>query len=1295
MRSKTGKITPQIFFAIAIVLFVAVAIMTVRSISALSAALELNRQTQRFITELDETLITMINAETGARGFLITGDDEILKPFNQAQVQAEKHLNNLAGLTADDPGESQKIAELRKTLTERLAFLGTSVEQRRSATLDEVKNSTSNGRRGRELSDQVRSIIEGLKTQETATAERRNSDLNSSLTYTRRMTYVAGFAGIFFLLIAAVDNFREVRRRRAAELELRKANIDLEKHVAERTAELQAANEKLKENIRLREETEQFHKIALASGRLGAWRTFLDDERTEVDDHGLTLFGLKKEDFDGSRIGFFKTIHPEDSEIFETDFADAIRENRALNAEFRILLPDGSERWLNCTGQPILDPSGKVVSIIGNCRDITEGKEREISLKRSETLVRNVIDSLFAFVGVLSPEGILLEANRTALQSAPLKAEDVIGKNFADTYWWEYSEKVQEKLRDAITRASAGEGARFDVDARVGEDKLIPIDFMLVPLYDDFGEITNLIASGVDLTPRLEAENALRKSELFAKTILNSLSAHIAVIDKNGDIAAVNNAWTRFAEQNCTAAEIAATGVGNNYLQITKKGESRESKEVFEKLSTILRGELDVFQIEYPCHSRDEERWFLLQATALHSADGGAVVSHLNITDRKQAEIELRNSEEFTRSIVENSPDCVKVLSLSGELLSMNEGGQSLMEIDDFERIKGRRWLDFWEGDDLELAYQAVELAKKGEVANFQGSCRTKKENLKWWDVSVAPVFDGSGKPTRLIAISRDMTERRKIEAALYRGKSQMEFVLEVAQLGIWSLDVETGMAERSLRHDQIFGYDELLPKWTFQMFIDHVLPEYREDVEQKFRQALDKGTEWQIETQIRRADGEIRWIWARGQSQIDSDGRTKLHGTVTDITERKEAEAERERLLENERVTRKDAEIANRLRDEFLATVSHELRAPLNSILGWGRLLEKGNLDKATIEKAITTIVRNAESQKRLIEDLLDVSRIISGKLRLEVITVNPLNIVESALETVRPAAEAKGIALEIKEAAEVSHISGDPNRLQQIIWNLLSNAIKFTPPDGKVTLKIGRENNTVLISVVDTGVGIKPEFLPHVFDRFSQADASSIRKFGGLGLGLAIVRHITEMHGGTVQVESEGEGKGSTFTVKLPVSATYPANKETSDVAKLQTNLETRELSLNGMLILVVDDEDDTRQLLVQALTFYGATVVAVSNASDALTEIRDKSPDFLVSDIGIPDEDGYTLIKKIRQLPDEKQKNLPAIALTAYTRAQDRIRALAAGFQSQVAKPVEPDELVMVIASLTGKFQAGTDK
>ena len=352
--------------------------------------------------------------------------------------------------------------------------------------------------------------------------------------------------------------------------------------------------------------------------------------------------------------------------------------------------------------------------------------------------------------------------------------------------------------------------------------------------------------------------------------------------------------------------------------------------------------------------------------------------------------------------------------------------------------------------------------------------------------------------------------------------------------------------------------------------------------------------------------------------------------------------------------------------------------------------MLEKRKLDEQTSQKAIQTIVRNAEAQNRLIEDLLDVSRIISGKLRLEVMTIKPIIFVEAALETVRPAAEAKDIKLEIIEDSVVSHISGDPNRLQQVIWNLLSNAIKFTPIGGKVTVEIKRMNGQTDIRIVDTGIGISQEFLPHVFDRFRQADASSIRKFGGLGLGLAIVRHIAEMHGGTVSALSEGENQGSTFIVSLPVIAVPRDESQSNDVSKAAMLEAVPKLSLDGLLILVVDDEEDTRQLLVQTLTFYGATVATAKSAAEGLSELQDKNPDVLVSDIGMPEEDGYTLIRKVRALADEQQRNTIAIALTAFTRAQDRMRALAAGYQNHVGKPVEPDELATVIASLTGRLQ-----
>ena len=543
---------------------------------------------------------------------------------------------------------------------------------------------------------------------------------------------------------------------------------------------------------------------------------------------------------------------------------------------------------------------------------------------------------------------------------------------------------------------------------------------------------------------------------------------------------------------------------------------------------------------------------------------------------------------------------------------------------------------------------------------------------------------------------TRALSNKNKELEVQIKQREQAEYrrrvALEAGSLGTWTLDLKTNKAEIDERSMLLFGLSKKDFDGSREKAFSRIHQEDFPMVEEIFQTSLAERINFNAEFRVLMADGALRWNHCTGQPLLDENGEMfQIIGNCRDITESKETEQEREELLKREQAARKDAEIANRLRDEFLATVSHELRAPLNSILGWGRILEKGKLDEKTTEKAISTIVRNAESQNRLIEDLLDVSRIISGKLRLEVITVKPINLVESALETVRPAAQAKGITLEIKETSDVSHISGDPNRLQQVVWNLLSNAIKFTPNGGKVSVEIKRINGDVEIRVKDTGVGINKEFLPHVFERFRQADASSIRKFGGLGLGLAIVRHIVEMHGGTVRAESNGENQGSSFIVSLPmINAPTAEENKIREISHGKGLEAIQSLRLDGLLILIVDDDDDTRQLLTQSLTFYGASVISADSAKNALTQLEEKNPDVLVSDIGMPDEDGYSLIRRVRTLPDKQRRNIPAVALTAFTRAQDRMRALATGFQNHVSKPGEPDELATVIASLTGRLQ-----
>jgi signal transduction histidine kinase/ActR/RegA family two-component response regulator len=418
-----------------------------------------------------------------------------------------------------------------------------------------------------------------------------------------------------------------------------------------------------------------------------------------------------------------------------------------------------------------------------------------------------------------------------------------------------------------------------------------------------------------------------------------------------------------------------------------------------------------------------------------------------------------------------------------------------------------------------------------------------------------------------------------------------------------------------------------------------------------------------------------------------------KIDELAKEIRQRQRAEEDRTQLLVQEQKARAEAEKLNRLKDEFLSTVSHELRTPLNAILGWSQILRTSQVDEARMSRALETIERNARSQAQLIDDLLDISRIITGKIRLNVRTVELLPVIEAAIDTVRPAADAKSIHLRAVLDPAAGPVLGDSERLQQIVWNLLSNAIKFTPKQGRIQVCLQRINSHVEIVVVDTGQGISVEFLPHVFERFRQADGSITRSFGGLGLGLAIVRQLVELHGGTVHAESPGEGQGATFTVKLPLIAVGPKAIEPERVHPTVGGSVTFDSSprLKGLRILIVDDESDMQDLLAYTLEVCGVEVIAAASANAAIAALTESSQpiDILISDIGMPEEDGYSLLRRVRALKPENGGRIPAIALTAYARTQDRTAALLAGFQSHIAKPVEPAELVAVIANLAGRI------
>lgn len=546
----------------------------------------------------------------------------------------------------------------------------------------------------------------------------------------------------------------------------------------------------------------------------------------------------------------------------------------------------------------------------------------------------------------------------------------------------------------------------------------------------------------------------------------------------------------------------------------------------------------------------------------------------------------------------------------------------------------------------------------------------------------------------------------RQSQEKLHQSEQRYRLFVEgVKEYAIFMLDPNGLFINWNIGAERILGYQEaeIIGRHFRYIFTPDAIE--RGQPEQVLRTAVREGFSKENRWHIRK-DGTHFWSYCVIIPLRDRDGNLRGFSKIMqDLTERKQAEEEREQLLLREQAARAvseaalcAAEAANRSKDDFLAVVSHELRTPMTAILGWVGMLQTGRLDEARAKDALETIERNANLQMQLIEDLLDISRIVQGNLSLNFGRVDLVEAIAQALEVVQPVADAKSIQIESALDTSVEPIWGDSDRLQQVVLNLLSNAIKFTPNGGRVEVRLSKVLETrdwglgtrkeaeeqspianyAQIQVSDTGKGINPDFLPYVFDYFRQEDGATTRKFGGLGLGLAIVRHLVELHGGTIQADSPGENLGATFTVKIPLMPAQPTVNQ-----PLQSSEQS--LDLSGVQVLVVDDDTDTRDFVAFLLEQAGARVIAVTTAGEAFATLTQSQPDILLSDIGMPDIDGYMLLRQVRTLPPEQGGKIPAIALTAYAGEYDQKQALEAGFQLHLAKPIEPNELIVAIATL----------
>jgi PAS domain S-box-containing protein len=532
----------------------------------------------------------------------------------------------------------------------------------------------------------------------------------------------------------------------------------------------------------------------------------------------------------------------------------------------------------------------------------------------------------------------------------------------------------------------------------------------------------------------------------------------------------------------------------------------------------------------------------------------------------------------------------------------------------------------------------------------------------------------------------RDVTARTRAEEALRETGQRLSFMAAAMPQKIFTARTDGTFDYLNQQWQDYTGLTtpELMGwGWTRLIHADDV-----DETLQCWLRAVGSGEPYQMECRFRQATGDYRWHLLRAQARRENGGAVSMWvGSNTDIDRLKRADEEQQQLLKRERIARVEAEHASNIKDEFLATLSHELRTPLNAILGWSQLILQGTMRPEDIERGLEIIDRNARAQNKLIEDLLEMSSIVSGKVRLDVHQLDLAGVTESAVESILPAAEAKGIHLRKTFDVAAGLVAGDSSRLQQVIWNILSNAVKFTPKGGIIEVVVERVASHLELTVKDSGAGIKQEFLAYVFDRFRQADSSLTRSYGGLGLGLAIVKQLVTLHGGNVRAESPGEGKGASFIVSLPLAPVSNQKMDASLAAPVPFHPDGAEMTLRGLKVLVIEDEPDARELIKEALTQAEADVFTAASAAEGLEILKNRRPDVLISDIGMPEEDGYQFVRAVRNLPATQGGRTPAIALTAFAHSTDRTKALLAGFQRHLSKPVESHELIATVGSLTG--------
>ncbi len=981
-----------------------------------------------------------------------------------------------------------------------------------------------------------------------------------------------------------------------------------------------------------------------------------------------------------------QVMHPEDLAVFPAHLArlENLKPKEVSKFEYRMRHQNGEWRWFSTEDRVYRRTAdGSVEHILGIAKDISDRKQTEAELAKRNSILQSIVSQTADFIFVKDLEGRYVIANQATAVFFDLTIEEILGKDDTALFEPEIARVIMEMDRRVMV-----EGETISFEETIPWRRTIQRSLLTskCPWRDDTGKIIGVIAICGDITELKQSQQQLKENEELLRLALANAKAGFWSWDilqneliwspENYDLYGIDpQIWS---PENYDLYGIDPQIKPLQYQDWENLINPEDLERTNQEVVKVLSGESTEFRAEFRIiHPQKGVRWLLGIGNVTCNENGELVrLSGLNldISDRKQVEAALRLSKQQLRILLDSLPLFAGFLSTDGIVIEINQTALDSIALQP-EDILDKPFAEvYWWSYSPEIRARiddAIKRAAAGETVRFDIIAQVTEDKFIMMDFGVVPKFDAQGQVEYLVPFGMDVTDREASKTALKQREYELELITEVIPQHIWTATSFGQIDYINRRCQEYTGVSlEQIQQYGWASVVH---PDDLYSVREDWIEAIRLGQKCNLEVRLRKADGSYCWFLSRARPLRNEEGRIiKWYGTNTSIVRIKELEEELRQQTE-------DLIRANQLKDEFLAIVSHELRTPLNPILGWSQLIASGRLNAEKTAVGIETIERNAKLQSQLIDDLLDVSRILRGKLNLKKTPLNLEAVIRSALQTMQLTAEAKSIQVETVFEPNIGLVLGDVSRLQQIIWNLVTNAIKFSSPGGRIIVRLKRIGDRVQIQVEDMGRGIEPEFLPHVFERFRQSQSSNTREYGGLGLGLAIVRHLTELHNGTVAVTSPGLGQGAIFSVKLPLM-NEPTTKQL-DNTSTQQSVETDRFS--GIKILVVEDEVDSRDILTIVLEQEGATLTPVCSAKQALEVFEQSDFDLIISDIGMPEMDGYSLLSRIRELP--QGKNIPAIALTAYAGEIDRQHSLNAGFQEHISKPIDIPKLIAAIVQL----------